>query len=94
MGAGETNELGGGIRACVARCRNPGRLPATGLKGDDEGSITLGAGFPPLLAVMVLWLRGAGGGGGSGGGGGGCVVVGAVVSSAKLKCGVGGGVVV
>ena len=74
---GVSKELGGGILACVARGRNPRRLPALGLKGDDAGSITLGAGFRLELLGTVLWLHGVGGtggkagGGGSGGGGGG-----------------------
>ena len=74
---GVSKELGGGILACVARCRNPRRLPAFGLKGENAGSITLVAGFWLELLGAVLWLHGVGGnggkagGGGSGGGGGG-----------------------
>ena len=51
--------------------------PAFGLKGDDAGSITLGASFWLELLGTVFWPHGAGGnggkagGGGSGGGGGG-----------------------
>ena len=91
-------ELGGGILACVARCRHPRRLPAEGLNGDNIGSITLGGGCPvglldaALRSACMGGIGGNGGGGGGGCGGGGEAVGGGVAVVVLAVVVVGGGV--